>query len=227
MRIISTRSSYAALSQTERLSAYLVEDVAATVPLNPIVDPLFDLRTLPGGDHLSYAKSLPNALLRLGAAERIIAVAKTLKQKGYMLELLEAFRPYEKQKQEFEELSILIAAEHPELSGKELWRKITESIADPDVCPPHLTGGAVDVRLLDMNGGIVDMGNEFNTVGSASVLMSPHISAEARQARDMLVDAFLQHQYAPMPSEWWHFSYGDRYWGAFYDRPAIYDILRS
>lgn len=226
MRIITSLPSYAALDRTERLSAYLVEDVAATVSLEPVDDPLCDLRTIPGNDVLAYASSLPNASLRRAAAERLISVGRMLANNGYVLELLEAFRPYEKQKKEFDNISALLAKEYPELSKKALWRKITEFIADPDLCPPHLTGGAVDVRLLRAVGNTVDMGAEINALSPVAALMSSDISPEARQARDALIDAFLTHEFAPMPTEWWHFSFGDRYWGAFYDRPAIYDTIR-
>nr|WP_272876316.1 M15 family metallopeptidase [Allochromatium tepidum] len=45
----------------------------------------------------------------------------------------------------------------------------------------------------------------------------------AQAHRRLLLLAMLQAGFAPMPSEWWHYSYGDCYWAAYAQQPqAIY-----
>jgi D-alanyl-D-alanine dipeptidase len=226
MRVVDSLSEYALLTKEQRLSSYLVEDVAATVPLGAVEEPLVDVRSIDRGV-LLFDPSLPDPRLRRTAAERLVAVGRDLSERGFLLEVVECLRSYEKQKREFQDISASMHVQHVHLSGKDLWRKVTEFIADPDMCPPHVTGGAVDVRLRRIDGSFVDMGTEVNALHSAATLLSPYISSEARMNRRMLLDAFLGQGFAPMPSEWWHFSFGDRYWGAFYDRPAMYDVIRS
>ena len=43
---------------------------------------------------------------------------------------------------------------------------------------------------------------------------------EQRSNRGLLQDAMVAAGFAPFYGEWWHFSYGDREWAAFYYRPA-------
>ena len=37
--------------------------------------------------------------------------------------------------------------------------------------------------------------------------------------------AMVSEGFAPFYGEWWHFSYGDREWAAFYEKEALYDII--
>lgn len=113
------------------------------------------------------------------------------------------------------------------LITKELWHEVTKYSADPDLCAPHITGGAIDLRLLDANNNLVDMGTDINTIGEASYLLSSDISPIALAHRKILLSGMLHSGFAPMPTEWWHFSYGDKYWGAFYNRFAIFDAIKT
>lgn len=228
MNICTSLQVYASLSRDERLRTYLVEDEAALVASHDNDEPLVDLRARDKDGILSYDTSLPNSLFRAGAAEKLLNAGRALLEKGIRVHVLETYRPYEKQKREFLQISDEIAAQNPLLSGKDLWRKITEFIADPDMCPPHITGGATDILLIRVSdGSVVDMGTELNSVDVKSYLLSDDISEDAKTNRKTLLDAMLAEGFAPMPTEWWHYSYGDKYWGAFYSCDAIYETLKN
>ena len=52
------------------------------------------------------------------------------------------------------------------------------------------------------------------------------ISKEAQNNRKLLLTILEQQGFINYPNEWWHFSYGDRYW-AYYqsDKQAIYGSI--
>jgi D-alanyl-D-alanine dipeptidase len=83
--------------------------------------------------------------------------------------------------------------------------------------PPHSTGGAFDIYLIDKNGVAVDMGihpeNTFTDVsGEVCKTNSNKISQEAKKYRKIVCDALESVGFVNYPTEYWHWSYGDRYW---------------
>jgi len=96
---------------------------------------------------------------------------------------------------------------------------------DPATPPPHSTGAAVDLTLLDGAGNIVDMGSDIDAIGAVSepnyyraVVDTTPDGLERQQAlewvrrRRLLADAMEYQGFAQHPNEWWHFSYGDQLW---------------
>lgn len=51
------------------------------------------------------------------------------------------------------------------------------------------------------------------------------ISEAAQQNRNLLHEIMSNHGFINYPTEWWHFSYGDRYWA--YHRNANHAIYGS
>ena len=52
------------------------------------------------------------------------------------------------------------------------------------------------------------------------------LTNEQIQNRALLRDLLLRQGFAPFEGEWWHFSYGDREWAAYYNKDnAIYDVF--
>lgn len=89
---------------------------------------------------------------------------------------------------------------------------------DPATPPPHSTGGAVDLTIVDERGQAIEMGSPIDE-------MSPRSHPSYFEHRDLAIHAhrqilrhcmhkagFYQH-----PNEWWHFSWGDQLW-AWQDR---------
>lgn len=88
----------------------------------------------------------------------------------------------------------------------------------------HPTGGAVDVTLL-WEGKEIDMGCKIGDFSDPAVLptFADSVSLEQAVNRKILHDLMLMEGFAPFYGEWWHFSYGDREWAVFYNRPeALY-----
>ncbi|XLM22424.1 dipeptidase, partial [Chromobacterium piscinae] len=103
----------------------------------------------------------------------------------------------------------------PELDEAQLLREASLYVAPPAVAP-HPTGGALDVTLIDATGMELDMGCPFNADSEESAgacyTDNPGLSDQARANRAVLIRAMQAAGFVNYPSEWWHWSYGDRYW---------------
>ena len=101
-------------------------------------------------------------------------------------------------------------------------------VADPTVvCPPHVTGGAVDVDVRDRKTDeYIDMGCPPNTDSEISFIHNDALTAAKYKNRMTLLNAMLSAGFAPNPHEWWHYQYGESYWAAFYGHEStLYDLI--
>jgi D-alanyl-D-alanine dipeptidase len=100
----------------------------------------------------------------------------------------------------------------------------SEFVAPPTERPPHSTGGAVDITLLNRNGRL-DLGCPINWSGPES-RTNAAVGVAAERARSVLVDACASAGLVNYPYEWWHWSYGDPYWAVVTGHAAaVYDAI--
>ncbi|MEH2108518.1 M15 family metallopeptidase [Nostoc sp.] len=88
---------------------------------------------------------------------------------------------------------------------------------DEKTPPPHSTGAAVDVTLVDDAGQIVNMGSPIDEMSERShpdyYANSDRPEAQKYHARRQLLrDVMLKAGFQRNPREWWHFSVGDQMW---------------
>ncbi|WP_432934360.1 M15 family metallopeptidase [Microbispora sp. CA-135349] len=99
-------------------------------------------------------------------------------------------------------------------------RRASRYISPPEVAP-HVAGAAVDLTLCATDGHELWLGTEVNdTDTDACHTASTAISAEARGRRDILGEVLTTVGLVNYPTEWWHWSYGDRYWAHITRAPA-------
>ncbi|GAA2461436.1 hypothetical protein GCM10010433_74610 [Streptomyces pulveraceus] len=88
-------------------------------------------------------------------------------------------------------------------------------VSPPDIAP-HNAGAAVDLTLADAAGHELDLGTRMNAdpeeSEGACYTRAAHISEEARANRRRLGTALTAVGLVNYPTEWWHWSFGDRYW---------------
>lgn len=149
--------------------------------------------------------------------------AQALLPDGIQFCLYEAYRSLNLQEQLFTTHYNDLKQLHPTWSHEEIFIETTKLVSPvtnldgTKNIPPHSTGAAVDVYLLDKNGNEVDMGMHpkdwlLDHDGSLSLTDSKTISNAAQENRDMMSDVLKQVGFANYPTEYWHWSYGDRYW---------------
>ena len=96
---------------------------------------------------------------------------------------------------------------------------------------PHTTGAAIDVYLIDTDGNAIDMGIHpkdwmQDADGCLSLMDSEYISVEAKNNRTIMHRVLSSVGFVNYPTEYWHWSYGDRYWAYCKNRAyAIYGTV--
>lgn len=200
------------------------------------------IRVFPAYARMDVPGAINECYLREGVYRRLLAVARSLPQ-GMTLLVLDGWRPWRVQQYLFETLSEAIRDANPDIAEQELMERTREFVSLPSRSPeapsPHLTGGAVDVTLCDADGLPLDMGTLFDEAMPAShaAALEPREAAQSRnQPRDnrrLLYHAMLAQGFTNLPSEWWHFDYGDQLWAHYRGHvqatygPAELDTLES
>lgn len=208
-----------------------------SVPIVECGEPL-----VPAGDRFACVSPPPYAALgapygerspfwlRADVVRRLAIAQATLQQEqpSWTLLLFDGFRPIAVQRfmVEYSYRQLLaqrglnadtLSPEQQQAAYAEVYELWALPSEDPATPPPHSTGGAVDLTLLDETGQTVWMGSEIDEISPRSqpdyFKTSPEPDAELFHVRRDLLDrsmsaaGFLRH-----PGEWWHFSYGDQLW---------------
>ncbi len=164
--------------------------------------------------------------------------AQNLLPKGYHFCLYEAYRSLSTQKLIFETFFEKVKHANPNWSHEKIFTEATRLVSPvmnldgSKNIPPHSTGGAIDVYLVNDAGQVVDMGIHpkdwmQDLDGSLSLPLSNKISTAARKNRKIMYDALAAVGFINYQNEYWHWSYGDRYW-AYHTKHAhaIYDTVQ-
>ncbi|MFC6086857.1 M15 family metallopeptidase [Sphaerisporangium aureirubrum] len=188
----------------------------AEVPVKECGEPLVDLRTLGAvlvDLRLADAEGV-FAHVRLSVADRLIA-AQTRLPRDLRLLVVEGYRPAALQHRYFTGSVAAHLAENPGWDERRAYLEASRYVSPPEVAP-HVSGGAVDLTLCTASGEELPMGTQVNATppesDEACYTAYPGVSAEARRNRDTLGAALASAGFVNYPTEWWHWSYGDRYW---------------
>lgn len=184
---------------------------------------------LEGDCYQPYREQHPgfSLMVRRGVLERLVQAQASLPA-NWAITLKAGYRPYAVQLDILAMLTQEAGQNHPEWSSDQCLEHARTFVADPRItCPPHVTGGAVDIDILDaVTGEMVDMGCPPNTDNETAYLHSDSITPRQRQNRQILLKAMLDAGFAPLATEWWHYQYGETYWAAFYGHKATkYDVI--
>lgn len=205
----------------------LSDPTVAAVPTYECGEKLADVRDAPGL-LLDMRKQDPAGAwcqLRTGVIERLLQARQALPD-GLRLLIVEGYRPAALQQHYFDSHRRELADSHPEWSPQRLDNEASKHVAPPTVAP-HPCGAAVDLTLAHDDGTELDLGTEINATPDDSVnacfTAAENISDTARANRNVLAGAMADAGLVNYPPEWWHYSYGDRYWAAATSAPtAIY-----
>ena len=134
---------------------------------------------------------------------------------GLRLLIREGYRSPEEQQRIFARYSLSLLRERPTLDELSLHR-LTSRFVAPLAVAPHVAGAAVDLTLVDETGTPLWMGTPIDATpeesANACAFAAANISEEARANRDLLASVLETQGLVNYPTEWWHWSYGDRYW---------------
>lgn len=182
-------------------------------------EPLMDPRTLSprlhfAAKHPKFGDMPRTPRVRRRVAEMLAQAAEALPP-GIDIQIIDGFRPLAQQRFMYETLRAEFAIRHPEWAKATLHRVTNTMSAPPDdLCPPpHTTGGAVDLGLLDVaKGERLDMTSPFDWDETSAPTQMKGLSAEAQKNRDLLIHTLEATGLTNYAGEWWHRSYGDSGW---------------
>jgi len=203
----------------------LIDPAVLAIPIKEIHEPMIDLIDQA---EIMYGPSpeIPNnqdyTKIRRTVYEKLVVAQKRL-PKPFRFCLYEGYRSLSLQKKLFEDRYNLLKNHYPNLNHEELFHETTKLVA-PVInldgshnIPPHSTGAAIDIYLVDDYGKIIDMGINVadwmdDLDGSLSKTLSLKISKEAKRHRSIMSHVLEEVGFVNYPGEYWHWSYGDRYW---------------
>ena len=208
----------------------------AEIPSLPIIDhfgePLEDLIPIPIEDNgeplvdifeicpeLCWAPRSPrfdfprSGLARLSVA-KMLAHAQSLLPAGLHLQIVGAFRPFHIQKLMYDAARAEMRLQHPDWDESFLTQYLNVFSAPPiwDTPPPHTTGGAVDMSIIDETGERIDMVSPFEMGWDSAPTYVAGLSKKARKNRDLLIEVLTPTGLTNFRGEWWHWSYGEPGW---------------
>jgi D-alanyl-D-alanine dipeptidase len=153
-------------------------------------------------------------LLRRSVAE-MLCRAQALLLEGLTLEIVEGWRSPQAQAMMYCHVYEEYRRRRPDWPESMLRRQTNRFSAPPDARtpPPHLTGGAVDLHLLDAKGLKLDMTSPYEPFDRRCAAFAARgLSPTARRNRALLADVLTAVGITNYAAEWWHWSYGDSGW---------------
>lgn len=174
--------------------------------------------------------AVQRCLMRREVLEKLLEAGSYLPE-GIFLQIWDAWRPFALQKELYKKYSRDIIAQFCLQNASEAEQKkaISAFVSVPEedrCCPPvHTTGGAVDVTLIDREGKELEMGTSFDAFSERTHTSYFEQTDEEviKKNRRLLYHAMTKAGFTNLPSEWWHYDYGDRFWAFYSKQPAIYD----
>ena len=195
------------------------------IPIHENHDAWIDLRkqkTIVYGPSPEVPNNRDYFYLRKTVYEKL-KLAQSHLLKGYHFCLYEGYRSLALQKMIFDKQYANVERRHPDWPKKDIFletTKLVSPVINPDKTPnipPHSTGAAIDVYLVDDDGRALDMGIHpkdwmLDKDGQLSLTDSSFISESAIKNRKIMSDVLSVVGFVNYPTEYWHWSYGDRYW---------------
>ncbi|MBF2077443.1 MAG: M15 family metallopeptidase [Synechococcales cyanobacterium T60_A2020_003] len=176
-------------------------------------------------------------VLRQSVCDRLIQAHHYLQdlQPGWRIQIFDAYRPIAVQQfmvdSVFADQVAMRGLSHSTLTDaqrtallEEVYTFWAKPSHDPATPPPHSTGAAVDVTLIDAKGDAVEMGSPIDEISERSHpnYFAPSYAEGAADGdrlehpyhvhRSVLRTVLCQAGFHQHPNEWWHFSYGDQLW---------------
>lgn len=215
--------------QSKRILSY--EDVAL-FPFGDSAEPLVDVTSYDDTINTQYIKKdmIPVTgdiiYVRDTIAKKLARIEAALRERGYRLKIVYGYRHPEVQRKYFETRKAAVSEQYPELTSEVLDRYTHNFVAVPDIAG-HPAGAAVDLTLIDIDGKPIDMGTGIADYADEKKIktFADDLTKEQIANRKLLHDLMIKEDFAPFYGEWWHFSYGDREWAAFYNKKALYGAI--
>jgi D-alanyl-D-alanine dipeptidase len=191
---------------------------ASLIPEKILVRPQYFLHMLEG--------AIPECYVRRSVLERLLEASEMLPD-GCRLVLLDTWRSRNIQTTLFQKFRSELREKMPLLDDAEITVLASQFVAPPSLHPerpsPHITGGAVDLTIVDKMGFCLPMGTGFDETSEKSATVWYEKKFESKEAmsedemdalhnRRLLYYVMHKAGFTNYPDEWWHYDYGNQNW---------------
>ncbi len=183
---------------------------------------------------LRLTSALNDCYVRREVVIKLVDAARNLPN-GHKLLIWDGWRPTSVQRQLYETYLMKLSQEFPEWSEERLREGTRQFVSYPseneEAPAPHITGGAVDVTIVDENDVPLPMGTEFDDFTEQAWTNyyeekknnGGKLSEEEEmflKNRQLLNHVMTSSGFTNYPAEWWHFDYGNQWWAKQSNEPA-------
>jgi len=177
------------------------------------------LVTYPFYAKMGIANAIPECFVRESVFDKLHQVAN-LMPSDVRLVVLDGWRPFSVQQYLFDTLINILNKSFPHHAESYLHEKAKSLVSPPSTdvkAPsPHLTGGSVDATLCDDVGRCLNMGTHFDEASQYSWTDALEASSwndqKSQENRRILYHAMIESGFTNLPSEWWHYDFGNQLW---------------
>ena len=179
---------------------------------------------------MGFKYATPNSYVRQEVCELLYKAQKSLPN-GLKFRIWDSWRPFNLQMELYSIYSRQIKRDYctMDMTDDEEKEIISQFISYPNndrmYAPVHTTGGAIDLTLIDSDGVELDMGTAFDSFSQKTqtdYFEKKENDNIIRENRRILYNSMINAGFTNLPSEWWHYDYGDRFWAYYNKKEAIY-----
>jgi D-alanyl-D-alanine dipeptidase len=156
--------------------------------------------------------------VREGLIEPLLAAAREMNERGWVMRIEDAFRTAEMQrglalKPSVFDLILERAARETGNAEPELevvQRRVATLVANWPKVAGHMSGCAVDIAVFQRDARTeLNRGGPYLEMSELTPMWSPFVSMQALHNRAEITAIMERHGFAAYPSEFWHYSQGD------------------
>ncbi len=180
---------------------------------------------------LGMKESIKECLVRKEVLDKLLE-AKSKLPSNITFKIWDAYRPFALQEELYYKYKDQIIKEFnlsnrsKEEQDEVIKNYVSLPIANEEFPPLHTTGGAIDLTLIyedtkeELNMGIGF--DSFSSLTSTDSFEEEGMDEEVRNNRRLLYYTMTSVGFTNLPSEIWHYDYGDRAWAFYNKKPSIY-----
>ena len=181
---------------------------------------------------LGMKNAINECLVRKEVLDKLLK-AKRYLPKGYTFKIWDAYRPFSLQEEIYNTYKgqLINYFKLYNLSKEKQDKIIKNYVSIPnkneELPPLHATGGAIDLTIADIKTGKdLDMGikfDQFTNLTNTDAFENKKMNQTIKNNRRLLYNCMIKAGFTNLPSEIWHYDYGNRAWAYYKKKPAIYN----
>jgi len=188
-----------------------------SIPIEENDDKLVDLSKFDFILELHYFKEGLSDTDKMYVREQVAKKLEKIQSKlgGFKFKIWDAYRPRKVQKNIYQSFWNKLKEKNSNWDENRLREEVGKFVSPTNVggrIPPHATGGAIDLTLVDSTGMELNMGTCFDYFGPEASPDYKDLTTEILNNRKLLHDSMLVEDFTPDIDEWWHFDFGNQLW---------------